>query len=221
MARLFHFHDYVLNGLFSIENTKQVKEALFRVIFDGLEPAYRSLREIRNKWLDDKIPEKEKIQHIENVYSYLTIAFKDRFQLVTKLLGYEIGFLFKNEKDFVKGCAEFLVLHSSIDPFFIETIKNDRTTWSQLMVTTRNNLIDHAAEKDAVLIQVLRQHMSLDAAEKIFDNCWRSIEDYLLVFAVDKTDPKYGHRILELQEYRENKDNPKRVGWFMDKEPLA
>ena len=61
--------------------------------------------------------------------------------------------------------------------------------------------------------------MNLDFAEIVFDNCWRAIEDLLAIFANDKTDPKYGMAILELKEYRDNKNNLQRFGWFIiDKE---
>ena len=125
MSRLFHFQDHILNGLFGTKNTKEVKDAIFQVIFDGLEPAFRSLRELRKKLIDEKIPEKEKRQLIENIYSYLTIAFKDRFQEVAKLMGYDTGFLFQNDKNFEVGCTQFSQLHPKIDSQFIEMICNE------------------------------------------------------------------------------------------------
>lgn len=215
MSRLYHFQDHILNGLFGTQKIKEIQEAILRVVFDGLEPAFRSLRELRKEWSDEKIPEKKKRQHIENIYSYLTIAFKDRFQEVVKLMGYDIGFLFQNDKNFEAGCGQFLKSYPKIDPQFVEMIKNDRISWFNLMLNVRNNAIDHAAGKDSALLKQLEQNMTLEAVEKIFDNCWRAIEDFLAVFAVDKTELKYGHTILELSEYRQDKNYKHRFGWFI------
>jgi len=215
MSRLCHFQDHILNGLFGIKNTKEIQEAILRVVFDGLDPAFRSLRELQKEWSDEKIPEKKKRQHIENIYSYLTIAFKDRFQEVAKLMGYNIDFLFQNDKTFEVGCKQFLKSYPKIDSQFIETIKNDRASWFNLMLNIRNNLIDHAAGKDQSLLKQLEQNMTLEAVEIIFDNCWRAIEDFLAIFAVDKTDQKYGHAILELSEYRQDENYQHRFGWFI------
>lgn len=215
MSRLYHFQDHILNGLFGTKNIKEIKESILKVVFDGLEPAFRSLRELRKEWADDKISEKRRRQHIENIYSYLTIAFKDRFQGLARLMGYDIGFLFQNDKNFEAGCEQFLKSYPKIDPQFIEVIKNDRVCWLNLMIDVRNNAIDHAAGKDPTLIKELEQNMTLEAVEKIFDNCWRAIEDFLIVFSTDKTDPKYGHVILELIEYKQDKNHQHRFGWFI------
>lgn len=215
MSRLYHFQDHILNGLFSTQKIKEIQEAILRVLFDGLEPAFRSLRELRKEWLDKKIPEKKKRQDIENIYSYLTIAFKDRFQGVAKLMGYDIGFLFQNDKNFEAGCEQFLKSYPKIDSQFVVMIKNDRASWFNLMINVRNNAIDHAAGKDSTLLKQLEQNMTLEAVEKIFDNCWRAIEDFLAVFAVDKTDLKYGYAIFELSEYRQDKNYQHRFGWFI------
>ena len=218
MSRLYHFQDNILNGLFGFEKNKETKQSIMNVLFDGLEPACRSLRKLRKSWDDENVPEKEKRQDIENVYSYLTIAFKDRFQQTANLMGYDIGFLFQNDTNFEAGCKEFIQRHPGIDSHFIEVVKDDRLTWSKLLIDVRNNVIDHAANKDPQVLRDLEQNMTLDSVEKVFDNCWRAMEDYLAVFAIDKTDSKYGSEILELLEYRQSKDHPQRFGWFSVKE---
>jgi len=220
MSRLYHFQNHILSGLLGVQKIKEVQEAVLRVVFDGLEPAFRSLRELRKEWSDDKIPEKKKRQDIENIYSYLTIAFKNRFQEVARLMGYDIGFLFQNDKNFELGCKQFLESHPNIDPEFIETIKNDRDSWFNLMLNVRNNAIEHAAGKDNTLLKQLEQNMTLDAVENIFDNCWRAIEDFLAVFAIDSTDPKYGHFICELSEYKQDENYRHRFGWFVENKQL-
>lgn len=62
MARLFHFQDRILSGLFGGKDNEAIQQAIMTVLFDGLEPAFRSLRNLHEKWNDENIPEKEKIQ---------------------------------------------------------------------------------------------------------------------------------------------------------------
>jgi len=215
MARLFHLKDRILSGVFGLERRKEVEDTITGLIFDGLEPAFRSLRELRKEWVDDKVPEKKKRQHIENVYSYLTIAYKDRLQQVAKEFGYDIGFVFQKDARFTIGSEAFIVQYPKIGVDFIRMITDDRDTWLTHMISVRNDAIDHAAGKDREIIKELQKSMNLEETEKIFDNCWKSIEDIILMFALDKTDEKYGQRILELKEYRLNPDHPERLGWFL------
>jgi len=213
MSRLIHFQDHILSGLFGGKNKEDVQQAIMKVLFDGLEPAFRSLRSLRSKWHDDKIPEREKIQLVESVYTYLVIAFKDRFQDVAKKMGFEIGFLFQTQELFEKGLQNFNIKYPKIDPVFIDTIREDRV-WSDLMVSVRNNVIDHQAGKNPVIISRLSSFLNVDTVEVLFENCWKTIEDFLVIFADALTDPKYGMKILELQIYKQNKNNSERFGWF-------
>jgi len=209
MSRLFNFETDILQGLVGIDH-KEIEHLIFRTIFDGLEPAFRSLRSLREKWNDPEIPKKEKIQLIENIFSYLVVAFKDRFQEVAYKMGYDISFLFKNQKIFEKEYVEFQKKHPMIDPKFI---LEDRE-WLNILIGVRNNVIDHKAGKDPDIIKQLSVFLTLENVEILFDNCWRSVEDFLAAFAVDKTDSKYGMKIQELVEYRKNKTHDHRFGWF-------
>lgn len=215
MARLFHLKDRVLSGVFGLERRKEVETSISHLVFDGLEPAFRSLRELRKEWTDDKVPEKRKRQHVENVYSYLTIAFKDRFQQVAKEFGYNIGFAFQKDASFETGSQEFIKQHPKIGKDLVQVITNDRATWLRLMIDVRNDVIDHAGGKDRERIRELEKSMTLQDVEAIFDNCWRATEDIILLFMLDKFDEKYGQQLLELQKYKADRDNPERFGWFL------
>jgi|GEM_PF-6010590 len=213
MSRLFHFQGDILNGLFGGKDKEDIQQAIMKVLFEGLEPAFRSLRGLRLKWHDDQIPEREKIQLVESVYTYLVIAFKDRFQDVVEKMGFEIGFIFQKQDHFLKGCQKFKTQYPKIDTAFIDTIIEDRV-WINLMIAVRNNVIDHQAGKDPVVISRLSNFLNLNTVEVLFENCWKTMEDFLVVFADSLTDPKYGMKILELSAYAKNKNNPERFGWF-------
>lgn len=212
MARLINFETDILQGVSGV-NHEKVNNLIFEVIFDGLEPAFRSLRDLRKKWDDKEVPKKEKIQLVENVYSYLVVAFKDRFQNIAKEMGYDISFLFKQQKDFDAGCIEFKKKYPNIDSKFIHSILEYRE-WSNILVQVRNNVIDHKAGKNPIIVEKLSSFLTLKNAEILFDNCWKSIEDFLVIFAIDKVDPKYGMKIQELTEYKNNNEYEHRFGWF-------
>lgn len=214
MSRLMHFQGYIIDGLFGLKNRDEVKNSIMHVIFYGLEPAYRNLREAKKKWEDESIPEREKIQHIEGVYSYLVIAFKVRFQETAKLMGYDIGFLFQNENNFDKGLSLFSEKHPNFHSAFIESLKSERKSWLNITIEVRNILINHGAGKDPKKIKDLECALTLESAEIIFENCWRCIEDILAIFADDILDPRLGIQILNLKEYTEDKNVSERFGYF-------
>lgn len=128
-------------------------------------------------------------------------------------MGYDIGFVFQKQDNFNQGCDNFFKKHPKIDPAFGETIKEDRI-WIELLIGVRNNIIDHKVGKDPAFIERLSRFLNLETAEIMFENCWKSMEDFLIVFANDITNPKYGLKILELTEYKNNKNHPERFGWF-------
>jgi len=144
---------------------------------------------------------------------YLTIAFKDRFQEVVKKMGCDIWFLFQNDKKFETGCVEFPQKYPKIKDDFLKMIRDDRFSWLNLMISVRNNAIDHSAGQDKNLVKSLEAKMTLEIVELIFDNCWRAIEDCMYFLAVSNVDPKYGMFIWELQEYKQNRNSPHRFVW--------
>lgn len=215
MARLMHVRNHILSGVYGLENRQEIEDSIMRVIFDGLEPAFRSLREVRKEWVDDKVPEKRKRQHIENVYTYLTIAFKDRFQQTAKEFGYEIGFIFQKDSTFKKGAQEFILRHPKIGNDLFQLAQDDRATWLSRMIAVRNIAIDHAGDKGREEVEEMEKRLTPEDAETIFDNCWRAIEDTIIIFVLDKYDEKYGHQLLELAQYRADKNHHERFGWFL------
>ncbi len=222
ISRILHFEDYILPGIFINKKREIIKQAIYRVVFEGLIPAFISLRELGKKWTDEKVPEIEKRQLIKSIYSNLVIAFKDRFKKVAKLMGYDIGFLFrKKEKDFENNCVKFLEDNPRIDSGFIEFAKNERDSWLRLMTNVRNIAIEHAAENDPDEIKYLESYMNLESVEIFFDNCWRAIEDFLFVFSKDKMDPIDGIELRELPEYIKDENHPERFGWFTDSNKLS
>jgi len=216
MSRLCDIPNIFFNGFcWNMDKKQKIQDALLNwVIFDGLEPAFRSLRELRIKWTDKNVSQKEKEQLLENIYMYLTRAFKDRLQIVVELMGYKIGFLYKDDKNFQLGCVNFLKENPEVNPDFIQMLKDDRTTWSDYMIKTRNFALEHTIGNDITKIKNLKSRMNLETAEKIFENCWMAIEDIIYLLAISKIDSKFKMVIWELPEYRKGINVHTRFGWY-------
>lgn len=216
MSRLRHFDNYVLSGLFGLQNKAEISTALWSVIFDGLEPAYRSLKTLRSELGEESVVEQKRKQDIENVISYLIIAYKDRFQYVVKLLDYDIGFLFlKKETGYQSGCKQFIKDHPDIGARVIEMLNQDRSLWLRYINDCRNDLLEHKAGKDPITIKKLARNVTPENLKIAFDNCWKSIEDMLAIFVDAKTDQKYGMELRELGEYKRNNEHPTRFEWVI------
>lgn len=222
MARLMHLRDHVLSGFGMREiniDWRKVGDGLFTVIFDGLVPAFSDLRALRTEWNDPNVPELKKLQTLKSAFGNLVIAFKDRFQGTVLGMGYSIGFLFEDESKFEKGLKNFTATYPDIHPDFINVLREDRT-WLKNIIDVRNIIIEHRSGKPEAKIEELKPYLTPNNAAMLFDNCWRAIEDYFLVFTKNLVDPKYGMELLELHEYQQNKNHHQRVGWFIKPDRL-
>jgi hypothetical protein len=213
MSRLIHFQDKILGGIVGGEIKLEIQHAIFNVLFDGLEPALKNLRDLREKWSDSTVAQNEKRKLIESLFNNLVIALKDRFQYVTKMMGYEIGFMFQDDVKFINGCANFLAKHPAIPNRFVEMIAMERV-WIKILQDVRNHIIEHKANKSLEYTKSLNTYLTLEYSETLFDHCWRLIEDIMWVLAIDMTDIQHGLTIQELFEYKQNNNHPQRFGWF-------
>jgi hypothetical protein len=84
-----------------------VKAAIMTILVEGLMPAFEHLRKIRLSF-SNPIPELNRRQLFEDFARVLWHAYKDLFPKAVLLLGFNIGFLFKNDADFEKGLTDFV-----------------------------------------------------------------------------------------------------------------
>lgn len=220
MSRFVHFESHVLSALPKIKDRDAVRNALFRMIFDGFEPAFRSLRDLKKKIDDQAVSKREKRLLIENVFSYLALAVRDRFSVVADLMGYDIGFLFQKDTAFKKGRESFLLKYPKIDPAFLDVLEDDRCRWLSPLFDVRNEAIEHSGKIGPEELKRLESYMDLPTAEVMFDNSWRRVEDFLGVFANDIFGEMGGLKLFEIKEYQENRNHPVRFGWFIPTDKL-
>lgn len=209
----------ILNAT-SFKNREKINAALLSILFEALMPAFLSLREV----LDMESGKTEKmILNLEkgysNLYDHLWVGYKDRMPKAVALLGFEIGFLFKSEKDFEKGMSRFLQENSGIiglDSRFAEMLRDERATWQNMLGSIRNDYIQHK-KIDSKDVRVL---FNPEAAERVFNNCWQAIEDILIVFLRTGLPHHAGVDIAEIPVEKRNPEFPKRFQ-FVSTCPIA
>jgi hypothetical protein len=124
------------------DQRQQVSEAIGTVLTDGLIPTFLELRTIRQSQEKD-LPLIEHFQLYEDFGRKLWKTYKDLTQRAALAMGFNIGFLFTNEKDFVKGLKAF---HSSYPaaPVTLEKyLRAVREGWQNDLEQFRNQFLEH------------------------------------------------------------------------------
>lgn len=153
----------------SLPNNDELDFRFDRVV-EQLEIACIHLRRIEDQKAFLRLPTFD--QHAEYVAFYNSVwwAYKDRFQLFMKELGFDIGFVFQKDKDFEKGAKKFANAHPDVAEF-IEVARTDRKLWQNQLALHRNALHsgDRRGEK--------HDPDNPNDARMIFDNVWQAIEE--------------------------------------------
>jgi len=201
----------------NFKNRKEINDGIFTILFDGLMPAFLSLREIRKieSGKDEKIVINLQ-KHYINLFNHLWVAYKDRMPKVVGLIGFDIGFLFQNEKDFEEGTGGFLKKNeilSGIDYQFINMLRDERKTWQNILAKIRNDYLEHKKLNQ----KEVERHFNLETAEIIFNNCWQAVEEIMVVFLRTGLPLYAGIDIAEIPLEKRDLKNPKRFQFVSTK----
>jgi hypothetical protein len=121
---------------------KDVKHGLATILTDGLVPAFLDLRQIREND-GKKIPTINREEPYGNMARTLWKAFKPLMSDTALTMGFQIGFLYDNDRKFAAGLAEFRKDNPSLRPGFEEFLESGRTTWQQELADFRNKWLEH------------------------------------------------------------------------------
>ena len=80
----------------------EVKAAIVSILMDGLMPAFLDLQRIRAS-IGHDVPVTDRMQPYEDLARKLWKAYKGLTQNAARLMDFDIGFLFENEKRFGQG----------------------------------------------------------------------------------------------------------------------
>jgi len=126
-------------------------------------------------------------------------AYKDGFQLFMKELGFDIGFIFQDDKKFEKGAGKFVKDHSDAAEF-VEVARRDRKLWQNQLATYRNNL--HSGDRRD---EKHDPNNPVDA-RVIFDNVWQAIEEDFVYLGEKVMDKMW--TLVHVPEDQRDKDVP-------------
>lgn len=154
---------------------QEAATGLAMAIAEELGSAFIDLRRLREA--NGNLPtELETAKAYRDLYGHLWVSYKSRFQDLMKLLGYDIGFIFQDDKKFDQAVGEFQTNHSDINPELFGRIREDKESWQKALYTYRNDGEHNAKEP------TFNGHPMHDLrnAEVIFSNVWHAIEDIFI-----------------------------------------
>jgi hypothetical protein len=155
----------------------ELKSAIMTVLTEGLMPAFEHLRKIR-LCVTNPVPELNRRQHYEDFARVLWHAYKDLFPKAVLLLHFDIGFLFKKDKDFEKGLADFVSKAPSLILDVPQLLRRQRTNWQQGLSSFRNDFLEHR-KKD---LAEFAAYYEPKRAEILFDHAWRTMAELFPAF---------------------------------------
>src|SRR5206468_2952633 len=90
-----------------LPNKQAIIDELINMVSGSLIPAFVSLRELHKCAGQNDVPLVTITKHFDDLYRHLWAAYKDRLQKVAKLMGFDVGFVFKNDAAFEKEGMQF------------------------------------------------------------------------------------------------------------------
>jgi len=142
----------------------------FDRIVEQLEIACIHLRRIEDTKNFHKLPTFDQQAEYVAFYNSIWWAYKDRFQLFMKELGFDIGFIFQDDKKFEKGAKKFIEEYPNASEF-VDVARTDRKLWQNMLASHRNAL--HSGDRRS------ERHDPDNPADArmIFNNVWQAIEE--------------------------------------------
>ena len=187
-------------GLIMDTQREDVKAAIVSILNDGLVPAFLELRTIR-ALPGRNLPLIDRNQPFEDLARKLWRAYKALTQNAVQLMGFDIGFLFENDKRFAEGLKKFRAANPNLVVDYEAFLEDVRTSWQTELGKFRNNWIEHPDGKPP---KDFAKFYTPQYAEIIFEKVWRAIVD--MIPALLELKLPYG---IKLAEMVDENGNPK------------
>jgi hypothetical protein len=171
---VLELHPLVDAGTIFEPGRSKGKEALTSMLIDGLMPAFLELEQIRASVGRD-IPFMNREQLYEDLARKLWKTYKGLMQNAVRLMGFDIGFLFENDKRFYEGSKEFRQANPELRPWFEEFVESVRASWQKELARFRNTWLEHPSGEPKQFAKFYRP----DFAEELFRAVWQTIVNIL------------------------------------------
>jgi hypothetical protein len=124
------------------EERERAKEAIVGVLIDGLTPAFTQFREIRES-VAKEMPLLDRYKLYEDFAGRLWKAHKTLFQNAATVLGFNVGFLFQEDKSFEAGHPKFIAQNPGLPSNFESYTRAMRSEWQNDLSKFRNTVVEH------------------------------------------------------------------------------
>lgn len=158
------------------QQREDVNDAIGTILMDGLMPAFRELEQIRAAE-GKQLPILDRRELYHDFCRKIWKAYKDLTQRAAKEAGFNIGFLFRDDKDFKKGLEEFQQNHPDVRPELGKSLEEVRGRWQNELATFRNTFLEHQ-DSDPKLFA---KFYDIKYVEVLFEEVWNTIVDLLAV----------------------------------------
>lgn len=175
------------------EKKEAVKDAIMDILMEGLMPTFTDLRKIRES-ATTQLPEMDRRKLYEDFAKRLWHAYKDLFPKACGLLGSNIGFAFRAEKDFEREVEKFQAKSPSFVKDIPDVFRRQRANWQNGLAKFRNDFLEHR-KKDRETFEAYYQPAM---AEMLFEHCWRTMADVIPAFIEARFFPDWS--IMEIPE---------------------
>ena len=158
-------------------------------------PASNALRKIRSA--PAEMPEMDRRQLFDDFGRVLWVAYKVLLPLAVKQIGFDIGFLFKNDGNFRKDIDQFQLAHPEpeVPKAFGEYLRQQREAWQNRFSAWRNECLEHP---DLGGCDNFADLYNAAQAELFFEAAWNAIVVILAALLQAKMWP--GWRLVEILE---------------------
>jgi hypothetical protein len=186
----------LVDGSLIFEDEREsVKNAIMTIVVEGLMPAFEHLKKIRMS-VTTPLPELNRRQLYEDFARGLWHAYKDLFPKATMFLGFDIGFLFKQNAQFENGLTAFLSERPSLILDVQELLRRQRANWQQGLSSFRNDYLEHR-KKD---IAEFAAYYEPKTAEMLFEHAWRTMAELFPAFIEARYPPTWSIMEIPLNE---------------------
>jgi hypothetical protein len=190
------------------QQREHAKDAIATIMTDGLIPTFVELQGIRESQTKN-LPVVEKLQLYEDFARKVWKSYKDLTQRAGKTMGFEIGFLYQEDKSFEDGLQKFRADWPGLPAEFEKFVRDNRREWQTELRAFRNGFLEHqqGSRMD------FRKFYEVTFVEELFNTVWGTIVDLLVILMSLKLPPR-SHVIVN--DERIHGPWPNRFRWVIE-----
>ena len=185
VSEFLELYDILGGTMFADAEKTKIKDTMGTVLMDGLIPTFLELRGIRTSVGKD-VPRVDRYQLYEDFARKLWKSYKDLTQRAGKAMGFDIGFLYQEEKGFEDGLTQFRTDWPALKAGFENFVRDNRNKWQVELRRFRNGFLEHQ-QGDRV---EFRKFYDATFVETLFSTVWGTIVDLLVILMSLKLPPR-------------------------------